>query len=164
MGDLHKEMKIRQRVQGIFNRPEADFPGLQDWNDYLELREDIIMNLAEGVDVAENENRIAEYQRENYQEILENQARQAEQLRMAAGRGRQSASNPAPASESAAELPLTYAAPSQMASRPVAMPVAAQPGPAQPTSPIGYLSFGLLSFPGKLALCRLSFAQPYGAL
>lgn len=24
-----------------FNRPEADFPGLQEWNDYLEQREDI---------------------------------------------------------------------------------------------------------------------------
>lgn len=34
------------------------------------------MNLAEGIDVAENENRIAEYQKANYQEILENQARQ----------------------------------------------------------------------------------------
>lgn len=34
------------------------------------------MNLAEGIDVAENENRIAEYQKANYQEILENQAHQ----------------------------------------------------------------------------------------
>ena len=34
------------------------------------------MNLAEGIDVAENENRIAEYQKANYQEILEIQARQ----------------------------------------------------------------------------------------
>ena len=35
-----------------------------------------VMNLAEGVDVVETENRIAEYQKENYQEILENQAKQ----------------------------------------------------------------------------------------
>lgn len=35
-----------------------------------------VMNLAEGIDVVETENRIADYQKENYQEILENQAKQ----------------------------------------------------------------------------------------
>ena len=134
MGDLQKEMKIRQRVQGMygiacatafceqnlphngasacagrcsFNRQANDFPGLQEWNNYLEEREDIskqyflasavrhihdhgslgdttglhaVMNLAEGIDVSATESKVAAYQQENYQEILENQTRQVNQI------------------------------------------------------------------------------------
>ncbi len=35
-----------------------------------------VMNLADGVDVSMTESRVAGYQQEHYQEILENQARQ----------------------------------------------------------------------------------------
>ncbi|KAI7840364.1 hypothetical protein COHA_005908 [Chlorella ohadii] len=72
---LRKEMKIRARVEAIFNKHEDDFESKQEFDDYLEEREDIIFNLSEGVDVAEMERKVEQYRLANAESIIRNEAR-----------------------------------------------------------------------------------------
>ncbi|GER27542.1 CDK-activating kinase assembly factor MAT1 [Striga asiatica] len=74
-----KEMAIRKRIAGIYNKREEDFQSLREYNDYLEEVEDMVVNLVDGVDVPAIEARIAEYQRENAEQIMNAQARKAEE-------------------------------------------------------------------------------------
>lgn len=74
-----KEMAIRKRIASIFNKREEDFPSLREYNDYLEEVEDMIFNLIEGIDVPAIEAKIAQYQRENAEQIMIAQARKAEE-------------------------------------------------------------------------------------
>ncbi|CAK9172058.1 unnamed protein product [Ilex paraguariensis] len=91
-----KEMAIRKRIASIYNKREEDFPSLREYNDYLEEVEDMLVNLIEGVDVPDIEARIAQYQRENAEQIMNAQARKAEEYAaaLAASKGQ-----PAPADE-----------------------------------------------------------------
>ncbi|XP_072960401.1 uncharacterized protein [Typha angustifolia] len=75
-----KEMAIRRRVANIFNKREEDFPSLKEYNDYLEEVEDMTFNLVEGIDVAAIEAKIAKYQEENAEQIINSRARKAEEL------------------------------------------------------------------------------------
>ncbi|PIA33243.1 hypothetical protein AQUCO_04200181v1 [Aquilegia coerulea] len=75
-----KEMAIRKRISNIFNKREDDFPSLRDYNDYLEEVEDMTFNLIEGIDVATIEAKIAKYQAENAEQIINARARKAEEL------------------------------------------------------------------------------------
>ncbi|CAL9054644.1 unnamed protein product [Musa banksii] len=75
-----KEMVIRRRIANIFNKREDDFPSLKDYNDYLEEVEDMTSNLVEGIDVAAIEAKIAKYQEENAEQIINARARKAEEL------------------------------------------------------------------------------------
>ncbi|XP_027149074.1 CDK-activating kinase assembly factor MAT1 [Coffea eugenioides] len=74
-----KEMAIRRRIAGIFNKREEDFPSFREYNDYLEEVEDMLVNLIEGIDVPAIEAKIAQYQRENAEQIMIAQARKAEE-------------------------------------------------------------------------------------
>lgn len=74
-----KEMSIRKRIANIYNKREENFPSLREYNDYLEEVEDMIFNLIEGIDVPAIEAKIAEYQRENAEQIMIAQARKAEE-------------------------------------------------------------------------------------
>lgn len=67
--DLTRAVRARQRVLAVYNRAQSDFATLREWNDYLETREELIFNLAEGVDVAATEATIAEYRRTHASEI-----------------------------------------------------------------------------------------------
>ncbi|KAK1367073.1 CDK-activating kinase assembly factor like [Heracleum sosnowskyi] len=84
-----KEMAIRKRISNIFNKREDDFPSLREYNDYLEEVEDMIVNMVEGIDVPAIEARITQYQRENSEQIMNAQARKAEEYAaaLAASRG-----------------------------------------------------------------------------
>ncbi|CAI9114830.1 OLC1v1015639C1 [Oldenlandia corymbosa var. corymbosa] len=84
-----KEMAVRRRIGNIFNKREEDFPSLKDYNDYLEEVEDMIENILEGNDLPAIEAKIAEYQRENAEQIMIAQARKAEEdaALLAASRG-----------------------------------------------------------------------------
>ncbi|WOK97679.1 hypothetical protein Cni_G06387 [Canna indica] len=75
-----KEMTIRRRIASIFNKREDDFLSLRDYNDYLEEVEDMTFNLIEGIDVAAIESKIAKYQEENAEQIINARARKAEEL------------------------------------------------------------------------------------
>ncbi|KAG1334680.1 CDK-activating kinase assembly factor MAT1 [Cocos nucifera] len=75
-----KEMPIRRRIANIYNKREEDFPSLREYNDYLEEVEDMTYNLVEGIDVAAIEAKIAKYQEENAEQIINARARKAEEL------------------------------------------------------------------------------------
>lgn len=85
-----KEIAIRRRISNIFNKREEDFPSLREYNDYLEEVEDMIFNLIEGIDVPVIEAKIAQYQKENAEQIINSQARKAEELAaaLAASKGK----------------------------------------------------------------------------
>ncbi|KAL2538860.1 CDK-activating kinase assembly factor-related [Forsythia ovata] len=74
-----KEIATRKRIASIYNKREEDFPSLREYNDYLEEVEDMICNLIEGVDVPAIEAKIAEYQKENAEQIMNAHARKAEE-------------------------------------------------------------------------------------
>lgn len=86
---FNKEMAIRKRIASIYNKRAEDFTSLREYNDYLEEVEDMIVNLSEGIDVPTIEVRIAQYQRENAEQIMNAQARKAEEYAaaLAASRG-----------------------------------------------------------------------------
>ncbi|KAL0013476.1 hypothetical protein SO802_000545 [Lithocarpus litseifolius] len=75
-----KEISIRRRIASIFNKREEDFSSLKEYNDYLEEVEDMTFNLIEGIDVPAIEAKIAEYEKENHDQIMINRARKAEEL------------------------------------------------------------------------------------
>ncbi|GMP42939.1 hypothetical protein CsSME_00012503 [Camellia sinensis var. sinensis] len=74
-----KEMAIRKRIASIFNKRQEDFPSLTEYNDYLEEVEDMTCNLIEGINVPVIEAKIAEYEKENAEQIMNAQARKAEE-------------------------------------------------------------------------------------
>ncbi|XP_057961234.1 uncharacterized protein LOC131153151 [Malania oleifera] len=74
-----KEMTIRRRIASIFNKRVEDFPSLREYNDYLEEVEDMTFNLIEGIDVPAIEAKIAKYQEENAEQIMNSRARKAEE-------------------------------------------------------------------------------------
>lgn len=75
-----KEMAIRKKIASIFNKREDDFPSLKEYNDYLEEVEDMTCNLIEGIDVPAIEAKIAKYEQENAEQIMNSRARKAEEL------------------------------------------------------------------------------------
>ncbi len=62
-------MDIRKRVLRDFNLKEEDFGTLREYNDYLEMVEDIIFNLVNDIDVQETNRRIAVYKQKNKDQI-----------------------------------------------------------------------------------------------
>ncbi|RAL54650.1 hypothetical protein DM860_001778 [Cuscuta australis] len=82
-----KEMAIRKRIGNIYNKTEEDFPSLRDYNDYLEEVENMICELIEGINVPAIEAKIAQYQKENAEQIMISQARKAEELAAALSKG-----------------------------------------------------------------------------
>ncbi|KAK9275980.1 hypothetical protein L1049_023256 [Liquidambar formosana] len=90
-----KEMTIRRRIGSIFNKREDDFASLREYNDYLEEVEDMTFNLIEGIDVPAIEAKIAKYQEENAEQIINARARKAEELAaaLAASKGHVSTQN-----------------------------------------------------------------------
>ncbi|KAL8152483.1 hypothetical protein V2J09_010243 [Rumex salicifolius] len=86
-----KEMSIRRRISNIFNKREEEFSSLREYNDYLEEVEDMICNLVDGIDVPAIEAKIAQYEKENAEQIMNARARKAEELAaaLAASKGPQ---------------------------------------------------------------------------
>eukprot|EP00897_Mesotaenium_endlicherianum_P007629 jgi/Mesen1/6895/ME000353S05915 len=77
--ELAKELAIRKRILSIYNKRREDFASLKLFNDFLEEVEDTIFNLVQGVDVAETEERVRAYQAANQDQIIDAQARKAEE-------------------------------------------------------------------------------------
>ncbi len=79
--DLHieREVDIRRRVAGVFNRREEEFESLRAWNNYLEEVENLTWNLLQGVDVKETEKKLDAYKRQNEAEIKQNAALESQE-------------------------------------------------------------------------------------
>jgi CDK-activating kinase assembly factor MAT1 len=139
---MNKEIAVRRRIHGIYNKREEDFPSLRDYNDYLEEVEDMIFGLIEGVDVAKIEEKISRYQQENFEAILASRARRAEEQaaalraekRLLAGGGAAAAA--AASGEPAASVALQNTA-SQAPSGQYAPTMLLQPRPSGQPVPLG---------------------------
>ncbi|GAM22058.1 hypothetical protein SAMD00019534_052330, partial [Acytostelium subglobosum LB1] len=75
-GANDKENQTRKTVLKTFNKRQDNFTDLFEYNNYLELVEDIIFQLLQGgEEAATAQQRIKEYQRTNQQSISENRAK-----------------------------------------------------------------------------------------
>ena len=71
---VEREVDIRKRVGGVFNRRQEDFETLMDWNNYLEEVEGLVFELVEGsVEVRRQaEERLRKYKEGNERDIEAN--------------------------------------------------------------------------------------------
>jgi len=87
--ELEREKSIRRRILRDFNKLRDDFTSDQEYEDYLEMVEELIFNLVHGIDVERTNERIAAYRKENAALIRRNQLKwqereQAEAAQLAA--------------------------------------------------------------------------------
>eukprot|EP00088_Acartia_fossae_P013910 TRINITY_DN17379_c0_g1_i1.p1 TRINITY_DN17379_c0_g1~~TRINITY_DN17379_c0_g1_i1.p1 ORF type:complete len:316 (+),score=66.16 TRINITY_DN17379_c0_g1_i1:32-949(+) len=73
--NIDKEVDIRRRILRDFNKQREDFGSLRDYNDYLEMVEDIIFNLANNIDIIETNKKIQAYKDVNKEQIVRNRLR-----------------------------------------------------------------------------------------
>ncbi|MGH0185842.1 UNVERIFIED_CONTAM: hypothetical protein FKN15_018991 [Acipenser sinensis] len=69
---IDKEVEIRKKVLKIYNKNDSDFPSLREYNDYLELIEEIVYNLTNNMDLENTKQMMEQYQRENKEIIQKN--------------------------------------------------------------------------------------------
>ncbi|EXJ96213.1 hypothetical protein A1O1_01339 [Capronia coronata CBS 617.96] len=62
---IEREIEIRKRVNKILDRREDEFETKRDYDDFLELREELIMNLVFRTDVAATNRKLKEYAQAN---------------------------------------------------------------------------------------------------
>ena len=72
---IDKEVDIRRRILKDFNKQREDFGCLRDYNDYLEMIEDIIFSLSNDVDILETNKKIQTYKELNKDQILKNRSK-----------------------------------------------------------------------------------------
>ena len=84
--EVERESAIRRRVLRVFNKTEEDFETEEEYNDYLEMVEELIDNLVHGRDVSETNARIAAYRERHAASIRRNERRLQEREREAAAR------------------------------------------------------------------------------
>ena len=72
---MDKEVDIRRRILKDFNKLQEDFDSLREYNDYLEMVEDIIFNLTNNIDILETNKKIQQYKEENKDNIMKNRSR-----------------------------------------------------------------------------------------
>jgi CDK-activating kinase assembly factor MAT1 len=65
---------VRRIDSHSLNRREEEFESRRYWDDFLELREELVMNLALGTDVAATNRRLKEYEQANSASIKQNAA------------------------------------------------------------------------------------------
>jgi len=77
---VDKAVDIRRNILRSFNKVREDFEDLRGYNDYLEMVEDIIFNLCNGIDVAETERKVREYKEANQEAISKNRHKISDEL------------------------------------------------------------------------------------
>ncbi|KAK1563556.1 hypothetical protein Q3G72_029137 [Acer saccharum] len=81
VGSVDIPQEARHELLKNTNEQEDDFASLREYSDHLEEVEDMILfNLIDGVDVHVIEEKIQQYQKENTEHIIINQARKAEEV------------------------------------------------------------------------------------
>jgi len=75
---MEREKRIRERVHRAFCAPREQFSTNDEWNDYLEQREDVAFNMVEGIDLEETEARLKKVEQENAHLIAASQAKEVE--------------------------------------------------------------------------------------
>eukprot|EP00882_Tetradesmus_deserticola_P017265 GHRQ01018489.1.p2 GENE.GHRQ01018489.1~~GHRQ01018489.1.p2 ORF type:complete len:152 (+),score=56.69 GHRQ01018489.1:975-1430(+) len=64
MEDVNKEMEHRRRIMGIYKKTMQDFDSKEDYDMYLEAVEDIVYKLTSNTDVADVEQQVQDYIRQ----------------------------------------------------------------------------------------------------
>lgn len=79
---IEREVDVRKRVGAIFNRREAEFETLKDWNNYLEEVEGLVFEIVNGTDQERKkaEERLKQYKEENERDIKENMEAEMEMI------------------------------------------------------------------------------------
>jgi len=72
---IDKEVDIRRRILKDFNKLEEDFETLREYNDYLEMVEDIIFNLTNNVNILETNKKIQTYKESNKDITVKNRSK-----------------------------------------------------------------------------------------
>ncbi|KEF62952.1 uncharacterized protein A1O9_00927 [Exophiala aquamarina CBS 119918] len=62
---IEREVEIRRKVNRLLERQETEFESKRDFDDFLELREELIMNLVFRTDVAATNRKLKEYAQAN---------------------------------------------------------------------------------------------------
>ncbi|CAG8709196.1 2106_t:CDS:2 [Acaulospora morrowiae] len=81
---VEKEVRIRKKIAQQFNKRQEDFQSLQEYNDYLEMVEDIVWNLNSNINKQATDELIEKYARENRDIIVHNARRQIDEEKFAA--------------------------------------------------------------------------------
>lgn len=81
--ELEEELSIRKRIGEIYTKDEADFQTEAAYNDYLEMREDVIHALLLGESIDEIERQIEVYKQQNQESIHRYKRRRLEQTNAA---------------------------------------------------------------------------------
>jgi len=77
-----KDTSWRRRLLAVYNKTEADFPTLKEYNDYLEELEDMIYSIVnEEPDAEDCKARIKEYEQAHRAEIVVRQSQRADEER-----------------------------------------------------------------------------------
>lgn len=84
--NLSKDATTRRRYLRWFNKRREDFNTDAEYDDYLEMVEDIIFNLVNDIDVENTKARVERYRRENHETIGHNIAKRMEESRLEAER------------------------------------------------------------------------------
>lgn len=79
--EVEKDFRVRKKLKGIYNKTDADFPSLKDYNDYQEMVEDLIQNLVSQTDVEKCNEAINRYCQQNAESITLNKHRKVEDLK-----------------------------------------------------------------------------------
>ncbi|PWA33316.1 Cdk-activating kinase assembly factor MAT1, centre [Artemisia annua] len=77
--EILSRLPVKTLLRCRFNKRVEDFSSLREYNDYLEDVEDMIVDLVDGNNVPAHEAKIARYQKENAEQIMNAQARKAEE-------------------------------------------------------------------------------------
>jgi len=72
---IDKEVDIRRRILKDFNKHEEDFETLREYNDYLEMVEDIIFNLTNNLEILETNKKIQNYKESNKEITVKNRTK-----------------------------------------------------------------------------------------
>lgn len=77
--EIEREVDIRKRVNGIYNKTEEDFLTLSEYNEYLEQIENIVFSLTNKIDFEKTEADLVKYEADHKLEILEKNMKLSEQ-------------------------------------------------------------------------------------
>ncbi|KAJ2787233.1 TFIIH/NER complex subunit [Coemansia interrupta] len=78
---VEREVRVRARMAAAYNKRQEDFKSLKDYNDYLEMVEDLTMKLLYEEDTSQTDSIIEKYKRENNAQIERNMSkRQREEM------------------------------------------------------------------------------------
>mmetsp|Transcript_23378 Transcript_23378/g.43484 ORF Transcript_23378/g.43484 Transcript_23378/m.43484 type:complete len:360 (+) Transcript_23378:154-1233(+) len=67
--EASEDVKVRRRINDIYNKEERDFSTLLEYNDYQEEKEDIIYQIVHNIDRTAAEARVKAYQKSHVDEI-----------------------------------------------------------------------------------------------